>query len=383
MSIYLAVKEMWRNKGRFFLFSLVIALITVLVLFIAGLAQGLANANKEYLEKLDAELIVFQENVKLSTLTSRVGRSTLNQVKRIDGVEAVGPVGFSNGTIVFTNGQEDIDISLIGIEPGSPGGAPAFEGRDLRSKRANEAVIDGNLARSAGIQVDDKIIFKTIQGTDEEFYELTVVGISDGRQYFFQPSVFVPLQVWDRIRPQADPGAELPLTYNIIAVRLQDPNSIDSMTARLESQVDDVEVADIVTTYEAGPGYQAQQSTLNTQRGFTMLIGILVIGGFFQIQTLQKVPKIGMLKAVGTSNFTVGVAVVLQIILVTMIGVTLGSLGTIGLSLGLPDGIPVRFTAETIGAAVLSLMVIGPVGGLVSVRMALKVEPLMALGLSS
>lgn len=383
MSIYLAIKEIWRNKGRFFLFSMVIALITVLVLFIAGLAQGLADANKEYLEKLDAELIVFQENVKLSTLTSRVGRSTLNQVKRVDGIEAVGPVGFSNGTLVFTNGQEDVDVSLIGVEPGAPGGAPAFEGRNLKSKRANEAVIDGNLAKQADIRLGDKIIFKTIQGTDEEFYELTVVGISDGRQYFFQPSIFVPMQVWDKIKPQADPGVELPLTYNVIAVRLADANAIDSMAALLESQVDDVEVADIVTTYEAGPGYQAQQSTLNTQRGFTLLIGVLVIGGFFQIQTLQKVPRIGMLKAVGTSNFTVGVAVVLQIILVTLIGVTLGSLGTLSLSVGLPDGIPVRFTPETIGAAVASLMLIGPIGGLVSVRLALKVEPLMALGLSS
>ena len=41
MSFYLASKEIWRNKGRFLLFSLVIALITVLVLFIAALAQGL------------------------------------------------------------------------------------------------------------------------------------------------------------------------------------------------------------------------------------------------------------------------------------------------------------------------------------------------------
>jgi len=65
MSYYLAFKEVWRNKGRFFLFSLVIALITILVLFIAALAEGLAAANKQYLEKLDADLIVFQEKVEL------------------------------------------------------------------------------------------------------------------------------------------------------------------------------------------------------------------------------------------------------------------------------------------------------------------------------
>ncbi len=36
MSLYLSFKEIWRYRGRFFLFSLVIALITILVLFISG-----------------------------------------------------------------------------------------------------------------------------------------------------------------------------------------------------------------------------------------------------------------------------------------------------------------------------------------------------------
>jgi putative ABC transport system permease protein len=151
MSIYLSFKEIWRNKGRFLLFSMVIALITTLVLFIAGLAEGLATANREYLSKLDGELVVFQENVKLSTLTSRLNRTTLRQVERVPGVAAVGPVGLSNATLVFNDGREDIDISLIGVEPGKPGGAPALQGRGLRSIRADEAVIDGKMAKQAGI----------------------------------------------------------------------------------------------------------------------------------------------------------------------------------------------------------------------------------------
>lgn len=52
------------------------------------------------------------------------------------------------------------------------------------------------------------------------------------------------------------------------------------------------------------PGYAAQQSTLTTQQFFTFFIGVLVVGGFFQIQTLQKVA--GMLKAIGLSSWTVG-----------------------------------------------------------------------------
>ncbi|MBE0687533.1 MAG: hypothetical protein IH585_16200, partial [Anaerolineaceae bacterium] len=57
---YLAIKEVWRNRGRFLLVSLVIALITLLVLFIAALGEGLGNGNREYLSKLDADMIVFQ-----------------------------------------------------------------------------------------------------------------------------------------------------------------------------------------------------------------------------------------------------------------------------------------------------------------------------------
>ncbi len=384
MALYLAFKEIWRLKSRFFLFSLVIALITVLVLFIAGLAEGLAAANKEYLEKIDAQLIVFQEDVKLSTTASRIGRGTINRLKPVPGVAAIGPVGFSSATLIPPLDQEALDVALIGVEPGRPGAAPAFEGRGLRSKRAYETVIDGSIAAQTGLQVGDSLTIKTIQGTEEEFFQLKIVGISDGRQYFFQPSLFVTSQVWDKIRPQAATGAfGGEFIPNIVAVQLEPGLDPQAMASLLETRVDGVEVVDPVTAYEAAPGYQAQQSTLNTQRGFTFLIGILVIGGFFQIQTLQKVPRIGTLKAIGASNFTVGVAVVTQILIVTALGVLVGSLGTLALSLGLPQGIPIRFTPETATAAILSLLVIGPVGGLVSVRMALKVEPLMALGLSA
>ena len=74
----------------------------------------------------------------------------------------------------------------------------------------------------------------------------------------------------------------------------------------------------VVTAYKKTPGYAEQQATLETQRIFTLIIGVLVMGGFFQIQMLQKVPQIGMLKAIGARNRTVAVAVILQVTLVTM-----------------------------------------------------------------
>jgi putative ABC transport system permease protein len=382
MALYLSFKEVWRNRGRFFLFSLVIGLITLLVLFIAGLGEGLSSANKEYLEKLNADLLVFQENVNYSTLESRLEYRVLKNVRRMPGVADVGAIAFSNVTIDFADEREAIDVSLIGIEPGKPGSPPVFDGQEIRTKRAKEVVLDGSIAEAAGIQIGDQISIKTTQGTDEEFYNLRVIGITDGRQYFFQPSIFVSLQVWDEIRPQAAVGgSDGEPVPNIFSVQLEDPAMLTEMSLYLQNRVSGIEVTDIKTAYESSPGYSEQQGTLNTMKGFTFLIGVLVIGGFFQIQTLQKVPQIGMLKAIGTGNRIVAVAAILQIFLVTIFGVLLGSLATFGLAIGLPAGIPILFQGTAVAVAIVALMLIGPVGGLVSVRMALKVEPLTALGM--
>jgi putative ABC transport system permease protein len=306
----------------------------------------------------------------------------LKNVRRMPGVADVGAIAFSNVSIVLPDGQEPLDVSFIGIEPGKPGSPPAFEGQEIRTKKAKEVVLDGSIAEIVGIQIGDQITIKSTQGTEEELYNLKVIGITDGRQYFFQPSIFVSLPIWDEIRPQAAAGSNTgePVP-NIFAVQLEDPAALTQMAVYLQNRVGDIEITDIKTAYESSPGYSEQQGTLNTMKGFTFLIGVLVIGGFFQIQTLQKVPQIGMLKAIGTSNHIVAIAAILQIFLVTIFGVIIGSLATFGLALGLPAGIPILFQGTAVAVAIVALMLIGPFGGMVSVRMALKVEPLTALGM--
>jgi putative ABC transport system permease protein len=384
MSLYLALKEIWRNRGRFLLFSLVIALITTLVLFIAALAGGLATANRQFIDKLDADLLVYQENTDLQVTSSRLGLSKTRQVRRVDGVADVGALGFSSGTAVFADGREPVDISLVGVEPGKPGDPALLSGEGLRNRRGKDVVIDQGLARKADLGVGDELVIKTIQGTDEEFYKMEIVGITGERQYFFQPSVLMPIQTWDEIRPQAIVGAgNGEVIANLIAVRLEDPAQADAVAQSISRRVDGIEVTDKETAIQALPGYSAQQNTLNTQQFFTLFIGVLVVGGFFQIQTLQKVGQIGMLKAIGSSNRNVAIAALLQIIAVTVIGVGIGSAGTLLLSLGLPGDIPIIFSSTSVIGAIAALLLIGPLGGLVSIRLAVKIEPLTAIGLSS
>ena len=120
MSFYLAVKEVLRNRGRFLLIAMVVSLITVLVLFIAALSEGLAAANREYIEKLNGELIVYQEGTQLSTTASRIGRARLAELRRVEGIADVGQVGFATVKVVPPDGEKEFDAAFVGIEPDAP-----------------------------------------------------------------------------------------------------------------------------------------------------------------------------------------------------------------------------------------------------------------------
>lgn len=380
---FLAVKEVWRNRGRFLLVALVIALITLLVLFIAALGEGLGNGNREYISKLDAELIVYQAKSDYLIQASRLGRDRLAAVRRVEGVEDAGMLGTASVNLILT-ADSPLKVAMLGVEPGRTGEPPVVEGQQLSTGLADEVIIDRNTALRSNLTVGDNLTLRATQGTRDEFYNLRVVGISDGQQYSLQPSIFVPFFTWDRIRPKSE--AEVNISNpvaNVILVKLADPARMDEVSARLTAQVDNIETATIDQAIQALPGYSAQQSTLNTQGGFTLFIGILVIGGFFQIQILQKVSQIGVLKAIGTANPVVAATSIIQITVITVFGVAIGGLLALLFSLTFPPTVPIVFNGTTSAIAVIALLLIGPIGGLVSIRYAVRIEPLKALGLSS
>jgi putative ABC transport system permease protein len=384
ISSYLAIKEIWRNRGRFLLVSLVIALITLLVLFIAALGEGLGNGNREYISKLNAQLIVYQAKSDFLVQSSRLGRERLAAVRRVAGVADAGMLGTANTTLILPADLKPLKVALLGVEPGRTGEPQVVKGRQLSSGTAKEVIIDRNTALRSKLGIGDTLTMRVTQGTQDEFYKLRVVGITDGQQYSLQPSIFVPFYTWDRVRPKAEAEVNNSnAVANVVLVRLDDPAQVETVRKSLAAQVNNIEMATLKEAIEALPGYSAQQSTLNTQGGFTLFIGILVIGGFFQIQILQKVSQIGVLKAIGTSNPVVAAASVIQIIVITVIGVAIGGLLSYLFSLTFPPTVPIVFNGTTSALAVVALLLIGPLGGLVSIRYAVRIEPLKALGLSS
>ncbi|MDZ7802152.1 MAG: ABC transporter permease [Trueperaceae bacterium] len=391
---WLAVKEMVRNVGRFASISAIIALITVLILFLSGLGEGLALGNRQFVDGIDAELLVFQRTADLQIAASQFDRGAIASIRRVDGVEAVGAIAFASTVVdsvlragasgAASEGAAGTRVSLLGVEPGRPGAPRSREGPGFSSSRANEVVLGRQAAIRLEAGVGDTVTVRSTQGAVDERYELRVVGIAEGQQYQILPSLVVPLITFDRVKPKADAEVDpRTLVFNLVAVRAENGTSPAALAARIEDEVRSVSAVDRRTAYENIPGYSAQKSTVETQTGFTLVIGVLVVGGFFQIQTLQKLGQIGMLKAIGASNALVAVATVLQIVFTNLIGVAFGALGTALLAASFPATVPIVFQPGNVGLAVGGLLVIGPVGGLVALRAALRVEPLTALGLGT
>ena len=382
LATYLALKEVWRNLGRFFLVSLVIALITLLVLFIAALGEGLGSNNREYVSKLDGELVVFQEKADYNISASRLNQNTLRAVRRVSGVADAGPISAANTAILLPD-DKVLKVSMLGVESGRPATPKISSGRTFLTDQSREVIIDERVMQRSDIKLGDLITIRSSQGTKDQFYELKVVGTTSGQAFFFQPSIFVPPYVWERIRPKAESEIDnLTPAINIIVVKLTDPTQVEMMKQKLQNSVLNIQVGDIQTTINNIPGYTAQQGTVQTQGFFTLLIGILVIGGFFQIQILQKVPQIGVLKAIGASNTVIGISSIIQISVVTAMGVAIGGLMTYLFSLGFPPTVPLTFNGTASALAIAALLAIGPLGGLVSVFYAVRIEPLKALRLS-
>jgi len=398
LPFHLAFKEIWRNKGRFFLISVVVALITLLVLFTAGLAEGLGLGNREYISKVDADLLVYQSKAELLIPSSRINEATLRDLRQVDGVQEVGAVAWTNVSVMLPDKTEGVKVALGGVLVGKPGEPRVEQGQQLDFKRGMEAIIDRSTALRTNLKPGDPLQIRSLVGNKEKVYDLVVAGIADSQQYSLQPTVFVPHLTWEKIRPRAsDVNSNQPgdpsVIFNVALVKLNNPTDGAAMAKIIEQAVadsknialniDEVRAVDKKTAWENTPGYSAQQSTLTLQRVFTLLIGLLVVGSFFRIQAMQKIAQVGVLKAIGTSNFAIGSAALTQIFVVNAMGVLMGALLTYAMFVAIPPTVPIRFDGNDAASAIALLLVIGPLGGLLSVRVLLKAEPLKALGLAS
>src|SRR5699024_9677294 len=118
-TVFVAFRDIRSAKGRFALMGSVIALITLLIVLLSGLAAGLADHPTSALRNLPADHVASGTSgdgeVEESYADSTVSRTQLDTWSTTTGVEWAEPVGITQSRVELADGNST-DVALLGVE---------------------------------------------------------------------------------------------------------------------------------------------------------------------------------------------------------------------------------------------------------------------------
>ena len=259
--------------------------------------------------------------------------------------------------------NEDVKqkVSIFGVNNGSFLIPPVIQERIFESK--NEVVIEKSLSEKEGYSIGD-----TIKTANSDI-ELKIVGYTEKFRFNVAPVIYMNINDFQILKYGVSKTTDNPM-INAFVVKgeLKDYDS---------SVFQKVSIADFINEL---PGYSAQILTFGLMIGFLIVISAIIIGIFMYVLTIQKTPIFGIMKAQGISNGIIGISVLSQTFLLSLVGSILGLVGTWGTSLVLPSAVPFLGNGLYYSIIFVSLIIFSLVGTLFSVLAIRKIDPLKAIG---
>ena len=362
----LAVLEMKRAKLRFGLLTVAVALLIFLVLFLSTLSNALVSSLVGALNGLAADGLVYSDTARNNIAASRLNPSTVQQVAAVPGVSTAGGIGtFTTNAVV--GHRPAADAQIVGFTPGKPG-APTGLSSGRLPEASGEAAVDGS-----GIAVGDII---TLQPTGQQ---LKVVGLMRGAQLNATTTAYVTAQTYADEVTAANPGLPF-VPLNAVAFDVAPGQDAASVAAAVQQQVPGTTAYTRAQAVALIPGIDSIGQSFGILVGLTFVIGIVVIGFFFLILTVQKLKAFTLLRAVGASTRSLAATVVWQITGVVLVASAFAAVLTWLAAQGLSTGIPVQLQPMVLISTVLAVLICALGAGLLSVRRIARIDPATAAG---
>jgi putative ABC transport system permease protein len=370
--MFLALREFKHSKLRFIMIGMILVLISWLVFILSGLGNGLSALSAATFKNMDADYVVFEDGSRYSMLRSVISEDVLEDLKGQNNVKDAAPMGSQTAVLLkedATSDDEKIDVSLLGINPGTFLNPEVIEGESLAEGK-NQEVIVNDVLKNQGVVLGDTL---EIEGTDNV---IKVVGFVENESFNHLPAVFMTMDAWRDIHFAA-PGSGMGVNNPVHAIMLQGENIVPK---DINQSVEGIETATKQEAINGIPGYTAENGTIVMMLGFLLVISAFVVTVFFYVMTLQKTNQFGILKAIGASNGFLGRAVVSQVFILACISIGFGILLTYGTATILPEGMPFALEPNLVITYGLVLLVVSVLSSLLSVRKITKIDPLQAIG---
>lgn len=361
----LALRELRRRPGRFGPVGGALTLLVLLLLVLGGFLDGLTLSQTGSYRAQEGRLFVLDEDADLQLGRSRVGTDVRDTVSSVDGVAAVGALASTSTTAGVAGAGDLEDVVVLGYElgtevlPAPPGGG--------------EVVVDERLADLVAVEVGDTLLV----GPDELELEVAsfVDDVSEGAA-----TLWVSVDAWRAVDGAASPTAGLPDdVVEAFVVAPADGVSLDALAVAIEDAAP-VRAATVDEVVGALDVVVQQAATFQGIIGVTFVVTLLVVALFFALLTLERVRLYAVLKAVGarTRDLVTGVAV--QAVGVASVALLVGGALAVAFVTVLPADLPVQLEPSRVLQVAVGTVLTALVGGLLTLRRLLRVDPAQALG---
>lgn len=371
--IDLAVKNIFRQKTRTALTIIGILIGIGAVVALGSISEGIYSQITEELEFMAGTIMVYSKESS-GFMTgfegSEITEDEVNEFEDFSGIKEVVPyvmrmgeieIGVGPGYMIFGIDPEDIDFF-------KSRGTELDSGREIEAGDTYQALIGFKYAEKNGLGVGDTVELK------KNSFE--IVGVTEEVNSDIDNAIIIPVDTMMDVYNMDN--------YRSLFIIPEDLTKIDVVAEDLKSSFDEFEF--VTSTDIIGQ----MSSIVDMIRFFTIGISSIaaVVGGLGVMNTmimsvLERRREIGIMKAVGATNKYVLTQILIESVMISLIGgsigVAVGGLGSYSLrflSAGLATA---KVTVNLVFGGLFFAMFLGLVGGLYPAWKASKLDPIEAI----
>jgi ABC-type lipoprotein release transport system permease subunit len=362
-------KNLFRRKGRTLLTLLGIAIGVAAIVALGAVAQGLRAGFSSMTQGSQADLVLSQAEA-LTALMSSIEESVADEMRTWPEVADLDGVLFGNAILdgssylfFFGHDPEGFSITHYRIVEGQALAEP-------RGVRGKPVILGRQVAQNMEKQVGD--VLRLTGGA------FRIVGIYETGNAFEDAGAVLPLEEAQALMLQ-------PHRVSMVYIKLRAPSDADRLQARVERRFPDLGLS---TT----SGFADQEMLMEVLEGFAMGVAGLavIIGGIGMTNTLfmsvfERTREIGVLRALGWRRWRVLGLILGESVTLALLGGLVGiGLGVAAVSAINRSGswltmLGTHFSPELFVRAIVTVVMLGLVGGAYPAWWAARLLPLEAL----
>ena len=372
--MFLALKELKHNKARFSLIIGILTLIIFLVLFLAGFAKGLSAATVSTVENSKANYYILSDSadklISRSSFTDDDVTNLNNSNELIELNENATPINLFTSNFTMESLDKKTNIVYLAIDPSAFLMPEVIDGNTLNN---NKEIVLNNSFKEDGIEIGD-----IIKDSASDL-ELKVVGFTKNQMYGHMSVGVISLDTYKEIMTSAT-GKEYN-NFQALAINMdKSTENQDSLTSFVNDNLDKKVLLSKADVIKNVPGYSAEQGTIVMMLVFLLIISSFIVGVFFYITTMQKLPELGVLKALGSKMSTLASSLTSQVFMLSVISMVIGNILTFSLASMLPASMPFVLSSRDATLVSMLFIVIALLSSLFSIKKIRKVDAISAIG---